>query len=437
MLSTLRHQLSCAPQRCHFCPHPAPTALYQFPKRRCTTTLSSSLHGGLDDLQLELQQLAIDFTNSELKPYAKEWDRTKCVSYDAIRKAGQLGFGSLYISEENGGLGLSRHDTTLMFEILSQGCVSTTALLTIHNMTAFLLDVCHSEPDLKEEYLSRMIQCELMGSYCLTEPHCGSDAAALKTRATKDGDYYIINGSKAFISGGGVHDLYFVMCRTDFTADKTKGITCFLVPYDEHRDSISFGEREVKMGWHGSPTATVYFDNVRIHKRFRIGAENEGFKYAMKALDGGRLNIAACSLGAAHRCLEEAIKYALDGRPTFEAANLAAFQNVQFELANLAADLHCSRLMLRDAASKLDDGHPLSTMYCAMAKRKVTDSGFDICNRALQIFGGYGYLADYEIERFVRDARVHQILEGTNEIMNVVVSRFLLDPESNNMLPPK
>ena len=222
------------------------------------------------------------------------------------------------------------------------------------------------------------------------------------------------------------------MCRTDFTADKTKGITCFLVPYAEHKESISFGEREVKMGWHGSPTATVYFDNVRLHKRFRIGAENEGFKYAMKALDGGRLNIAACSLGAAHRCLEEAIKYALAGRPTFEKANLAAFQNIQFELANLAADLHCSRLMLRDAASKLDEGHPQSTMYCAMAKRKVTDLGFDICNRALQIFGGYGYLADYEIERFVRDVRVHQILEGTNEIMNVVVSRFLLDPKLNN-----
>jgi len=414
---------------------PSPVPLSIASKLHCSSSaaLKSSIHGGLDDLQLELQQLAIDFTNAELKPHAKEWDRNKRVSYDTLRKAAGLGFGSLYISEENGGLGLSRHDTTLMYEILSQGCVSTTALLTIHTMTAWMLDVCHSDPELKEEYLPKMVNMDLVGSYCLTEPHCGSDAAALKTKATKDGDHYIINGSKAFISGGGVNDLYFVMCRTDFTADKTKGITCFMVPHAEHKDTVSFGDNEVKMGWHGSPTATVFFDNVRLHKRYRIGAENEGFKYAMKALDGGRLNIAACSLGAAHRCLEEAVKYALDNRPTFEAGNLAAFQNVQFEIANLAANLHCSRLMLRDAAKKLDEGHPLSTMYCAMAKKKVTDLGFDICNRALQIFGGYGYLSEYEIERFVRDTRVHQILEGTNEIMNLVVSRFMLDPKLNNM----
>jgi len=397
-------------------------------------SLASSLHDGLDELQLEFQRLALDFTNTQLKPYAKQWDQRKCVDYATIKKAAELGFGGLYISEQNGGLGLSRHDTTLIFEILSQGCVSTTALITIHNMTAWMLDTLCSDKELKSQYLPQMIGCELMGSYCLTEPHCGSDAAALKTTARKDGDdYYIISGSKAFISGGGKNDLYFTMCRTDAAAEKTKGISCFMIPYDEHRENISFGENEVKMGWNGSPTAMVYFDNVRIHKRFMIGRENHGFKYAMMALDGGRLNIAACSLGAAHRCLEEAIKYALTPRETFGKANLASFQNVQFEIANLAADLHCSRLMLRDAARKLDQRHELKTMYCAMAKKKVTDLGFDICNRALQIFGGYGYLADYEVERFVRDCRVHQILEGTNEIMNLVVSRALLDPALNNM----
>ena len=396
--------------------------------------------------------------NTELRPYAKDWDKQKCVSYDTIKKAAELGFGGLYLSEENGGLGLSRHDTTLIFEILSQGCVSTTALLTIHNMTAWMLDEFHKEQDLKDEYLQKMINCEIIGSYCLTEPHCGSDAAALKTSAKKDGDdYYIISGQKAFISGGGKNDLYFTMARTDPNVDKTKGITCFLIPYEEHKDNISFGENETKMGWNGSPTATVYFDNVRIHKRYIIGQENEGFKYAMMALDGGRLNIAACSLGmilnvydfiihklysfmnciykigAAHRCLEDAIKYSLEPRETFGKKNLAQFQNIQFEIANLAADLHCSRLLLRDAAIKLDEKHDQKTMYCAMAKKKVTDLGFDICNRSLQIFGGYGYLADYEIERFVRDCRVHQILEGTNEIMNLVVSRTLLDPVLNNI----
>ena len=260
-------------------------------------SLASSLHDGLDDLQLEFQKLALDFTNTELKPYAKDWDKQKCVSYDTIKKAAELGFGGLYISEENGGLGLSRHDTTLIFEILAQGCVSTTALVTIHNMTAWMLDKLHHDQDLKEEYLQKLINCELMGSYCLTEPHCGSDAAALKTTAKKDGDYYIISGSKAFISGGGKNDLYFTMARTDPNVENTRGITCFLIPYEEHKDNISFGENETKMGWNGSPTATVYFDNVRIHKRYIIGKENAGFKYAMMALDGGRINIAACSLG--------------------------------------------------------------------------------------------------------------------------------------------
>ena len=206
-----------------------------------------------------------------------------------------------------------------------------------------------------------------------------------------------------------------------------------MIPYDEHKDNIQFGDIEDKMGWNGSPTSMVYFDNVRIHKKYMIGIENEGFKYAMMALDGGRLNIAACSLGAAHRCLEEAIKYSLEPRTTFNKPNIASFQHIQFEIANLASDLHCSRLMLRDAATKLDNNHDQKTMYCAMAKKKVTDLGFDICNRSLQIFGGYGYLAEYEIERFVRDCRVHQILEGTNEIMNVVVSRILLDPKLNNV----
>eukprot|EP01084_Bolivina_argentea_P210241 357928_1 len=359
----------------------------------------------------------------------------KCVSYSTIRKAASLGFGGLYISEDNGGLGLSRHDTTLIFEILSQGCVSTTALITIHNMTGWMLDKLSNHSDLQQEYLPKMLNCELMGSYCLTEPHCGSDAAALSTIAKKDSnpDYYIINGTKAFISGGGKHDLYFVMARTDSSVDNTKGITCFMIPYSEYKNEISFGENEIKMGWNASPTASVYFDNIRIHKSFIIGKENAGFKYAMMALDGGRRNIAACSLGAAHRCLEDAIKYALSPRQTFGRPNLSHFQNIQFEVANLASDLHCSRLMLRDAANKLDQKHDQKTMYCAMAKKKVTDYGFDICNRSLQILGGYGYLADYEIERFVRDCRVHQILEGTNEIMNLVVSRVLFDPILNNI----
>jgi len=248
---------------------------------------------------------------------------------------------------------------------------------------------------LKSEYLPRMLSCELMGSYCLTEAHCGSDAAALRTSAKKDGEHYILRGAKVFISGGGKHDVYFVMARTDDAVENTKGISCFLIDAKEHSDSISFGEREVKMGWHGSPTATVFLDDVRVHKRCLIGGENEGFKIAMKALDGGRLNIAACSLGAAHRCLEEAMAYSLSPRETFGKRNVGSFQHIQFEIANLAAELHAIRLMLRDAANKLDEGHPQSTMYCAMAKKKVTDVGFEVCNRALQIFGGYGYLAEY------------------------------------------
>jgi len=389
------------------------------------STLQSSLQMGLNDNQLAIQELALNFMETKLKPNALKWDETHTCPYDVIKEAAQLGFGGIYVGEEYGGTGLSRHDTTLVFEALSQGCVSTTAIITIHNMTAWMLDK-FGDDSLKQQYLNKMIKCEMMGSYCLTEPHSGSDAAALSTTAKRDGNDYIINGSKVFVSGGGGSDVYFVMTRTGpkptTEKEKSKNITCVIVPGTAK--GVVYGKNEQKMGWNASPTRQVTFDNVRVPITNRVGQEGQGFKIALMGLDGGRLNIAACSLGGAHRCLQQAMNY-IEERQQF-GQKISKFQYNQFKIVDMATDLHSSRLMLRNAANCLDENHPQKTMYCAMAKKHVTDLCYDICNGALQMFGGYGYLKEYEVERFVRDLRVHKILEGTNEVMRLIVARNLL-----------
>lgn len=370
------------------------------------------------------QHLLIDsahaFASRELAPYAADWDREHHFPLAAIRQAAEQGYLSLYIDEADGGLGLSRLTAALIFEQLAAGCVATTAYLTIHNMACWML-ARFADEALKRTWLPRMIAGELLASYCLTEPDAGSDAAHLRTRARLDGDTYILQGSKCFISGAGSTDVLIVMARTG--EDGAKGISCFLVPADA--EGIRYGRNELKMGWRAQPTRTVTFEDVRIPATSRIGPEGQGFIYAMQALDGGRINIASCSLGAARAALEQARNY-LGERRQF-GKPLAEFQALQFKLADMLTQLTASRQMVLLAADRLDRGHPQASLYCAMAKRFATDHCFEICNEALQLHGGYGYLNDYPLERWVRDSRVHQILEGTNEIMRVIIARHLLE----------
>ncbi len=372
----------------------------------------------LSEDQRALQAAAEAFAAAELAPFSAIWDRESHFPAPTLRKAAELGFAGLYLSEELGGSGLSRLDATLIFEALAYGDVASTAYLTIHNMAAWMIDRFGGD-DLRRLYLPRLCTLELIASYCLTEPGAGSDAAALATTARRDGETYVLSGGKAFISGGGVSDLYVVMARTGEAG--AGGISAFVV--EKGTPGLSFGALERKMGWNAQPTAQVYFDGVRVPLDHRIGAEGEGFRFAMMGLDGGRLNIAACSLGGAALALDTAQAYLAErrqfGRP------LRDFQALQFKLADMATELEAARLMVRRAAAALDAGRPDATKLCAMAKRFATDAGFQIANEALQLHGGYGYLADYPLERIVRDLRVHQILEGTNEIMRVIIAREL------------
>ena len=366
-----------------------------------------------------IQQTAADFAAEKLRPYAAEWDEKKHFPVDVIREAAALGFAGLYVNEDVGGSALSRFDAVLVFEQLSQGCISTAAYISIHNMCSWMIDRFGSD-ELRKEWLPQLTSMELLSSYCLTEPGSGSDAASLKTKAAKDGDDYILNGSKQFISAAGTSDVYVVMARTG--ADGPKGISTFIVRKDDK--GISFGANEKKMGWNSQPTRQVIFENVRIPASRRVGAEGDGFRFAMAGLDGGRLNIAACSLGGMQEALNKALSYAKERKQFGQA--IADFQSAQFKLADMETETQAARMMLYAAARELDAKTPMATRWCAMAKRFVTDTGFKVANDALQLHGGYGYLSDYGVERIVRDLRVHQILEGTNEVMRVIISRDLL-----------
>jgi acyl-CoA dehydrogenase len=373
----------------------------------------------LTDDQLAIQEMARRFTADAITPFAAEWDETKHFPRDVVRQAGELGFGSIYISEEMGGINLGRLESALIFEALSYGCPSTAAFISVHNMASWIIDRFGSQ-EVKQRYLPQMIGMEKLGSYCLTEPSSGSDAAALRTTARLEGDHYVVNGSKQFITGGGVNDFYVTMVRTGDNG--AKGISCLVIEKDQ--EGVSFGANERKLGWNSSPTAQVNFDNVKVPVESRVGAEGDGFRFAMAGLDGGRLNIGACSLGGAQRCLDEAIAYVKErqqfGQP------IADFQNTQFTLADMATDLEASRALLYLAAAKVTAGAPDKTRFAAMAKRLASDNGSQIVDQALQMFGGYGYLKDYPIERFWRDLRVHRILEGTNEVMRMIIGRDLL-----------
>jgi len=375
----------------------------------------------LTDDQVAIQDMARRFAEDELAPHAERWDEEKEFPVETIRQAAELGFGSIYCREDIGGSGLGRLDAALIFEALSEGCISTAAYISIHNMVAWMVDR-FGDDALRAKFGPRLTRAEILGSYCLTEPGSGSDAAALKTRAVRDGDDYVLNGSKAFISGAGTTDFYIVMARTG--GNGPGGISALVVEKDT--PGLSFGGQERKMGWNSQPTAIVNLEDCRVPVSNRIGDEGEGFKFAMMGLDGGRLNIAACSLGAANRALRLALDYAND-RKAF-GKRLNEQQALQFKLADMATDLEACRLFLYQAAWKLDHKTPDATRFCAMAKRMVTDKGFEIVNEALQIHGGYGYLRDYPLERMLRDVRVHQILEGTNEIMRLIVARDLLKP---------
>ncbi|MBB4817356.1 isobutyryl-CoA dehydrogenase [Pseudomonas sp. TUM22785] len=374
----------------------------------------------LSDEQRLLVHSAAAFTRHELAPNAADWDRDHHFPVEVIRRAAEQGYLGLYIAEDDGGLGLSRLSASLIFEQLAAGCVATTAYLTIHNMAAWML-ASFGDTDLKARWLPGLISGEHLASYCLTEPDAGSDAAHLRTRARRNGEHYVLDGSKCFISGAGSTQVLIVMARTG--EDGAKGISCFLVPADA--EGIRYGRNEDKMGWRAQPTRTITFEGVRIPAGNRIGPEGQGFVYAMKGLDGGRLNIASCSLGAGQAALEQSLRY-VEERKQF-GKPLAEFQALQFKLADMLTALTASRQMVRLAAHRLDHRHAEASLYCAMAKRFATDQCFDICNDALQLHGGYGYLNDYPLERWVRDTRVHQILEGTNEIMRVIVARRLLE----------
>ncbi|SNZ07338.1 isobutyryl-CoA dehydrogenase [Cohaesibacter gelatinilyticus] len=374
----------------------------------------------LSEEQRAFQEMAADFAANEMEPYAKEWDEKSIFPVDTLRAAAALGFGGIYVKDDVGGSGLSRLDAAIIFEELSKGCTSTSAYISIHNMASWMIDTFANDEQ-RNKWLPSLCTMDKFASYCLTEPNAGSDAGALRTKAVRDGDHYVLNGSKAFISGGGVADVYVVMVRTG--QDGPKGISCVVVEKDT--PGLSFGAQEVKLGWKSQPTAQVNFEDCRIPAENLIGEEGQGFKIAMAGLDGGRLNIGACSLGAAQSCLDRAIDY-MKERKQFGRA-IAEFQALQFRVADMATELESARLMLHRAATLVDAKTPDATTQAAMAKRLATDAGFNIVNQALQLHGGYGYLRDYPIERYLRDVRVHQILEGTNEVMRLIISRDLFN----------
>ena len=373
----------------------------------------------LTDDQIAIRDMARRFTADAITPFAAQWDEDHVFPRDTVKAAAELGFGAIYVSEESGGIGLGRLESALIMEAMAYGCPATSAFISIHNMATWMID-CFGGDDVKARYLPDLITMDRIASYCLTEPGSGSDAAALRTTARRDGDDYVLNGTKQFISGGGVNDVYVVMVRTG--EDGPKGISCVVV--DKDTPGVSFGAPERKLGWNASPTAQVIFDNARVPVANRVGDEGDGFRFAMAGLDGGRLNIGACSLGGAQRCLDEAVQYVKDRRQFGRA--VAEFQNTQFTLADMAIDLEAARALLYLAAAKVTAGAHDKTRFSAMAKKLATDTGSEVVDQALQLFGGYGYLRDYPIERFWRDLRVHRILEGTNEVMRMIVGRDLL-----------
>ncbi len=372
----------------------------------------------LTDDQREIQELARRFTTDRITPHAAEWDEKHIFPRETIKAAAELGFAAIYVSEESGGIALGRLEAALIMEAMSYGCPSTSAFISIHNMAAWMIDRFGSAA-VKDKYLPDLVTMDRLASYCLTEPGSGSDAAALKTRAVRDGDDWIVTGSKQFISGAGENEVYVTMVRTG--EDGPKGISCLVIEKD--MPGVSFGANEKKLGWHSQPTRQVIFDGVRVPAANMVGGKGEGFRIAMMGLDGGRLNIGACSLGGAQRCLDEAIVYTRD-RKQFGKA-IADFQNTQFMLADMATELEAARALLYIAAAKVTANTPDKTKFAAMAKRLATDTGSSVVDRALQLHGGYGYLQDYPIERFWRDLRVHSILEGTNQVMRMIVGREL------------
>jgi hypothetical protein len=377
----------------------------------------------LSDEQQAFRDTARDFAREDWLPQAPGWDERGEFPVAALRRAAALGFAAIYVGEEFGGSGLGRVDAAIVFEELAAACPSTAAFLSIHNMASWMIDRFGTAAQ-RARFLPSLTRMDRLASYCLTEPGSGSDAAALATRARRDGDDYVLNGTKAFISGGGESDLYVAMVRTG--GEGPHGISCLVV--EKGTPGLSFGKKERKLGWNSQPTAMVIFEDCRVPVENRLGAEGDGFKIAMMGLDGGRLNIAACSLGGARACLEAARAHVLErrqfGRP------LADFQALQFKLADMATELDAARLMVWRGAASLDRADPQAVSHCAMAKRLATDAGFQVCNEALQLFGGYGYLKDFPVERYLRDLRVHQILEGTNEIMRVIIARRLLGPSN-------
>ena len=375
---------------------------------------------GLSEGQTAIQETAAAFAAEELAPHAVDWDQRKFFPVDTLRKAGSLGFGGICVRDDIGGSGLSQLDAVIIFEALAKGCPSIAAYISIHNMCVWMIDQFGSNEQ-RERWAAKLVSTEFLASYCLTEPGAGSDAAALRTRAERDGDFYVLTGAKQFISGAGVSDVYIVMARSGEAGPR--GISAFVVEKDTA--GLSFGANEKKMGWNAQPTRSVIFDSVRVPVDNRLGPEGRGFNIAMAGLDGGRLNIAACSLGGGQNALDRTITYMRD-RKAF-GKSLTEFQALQFRLADMASELEAARTFLWRAACALDAKAPDATRLCAMAKRLATDSGFRVANDALQLHGGYGYLSEYAIEKIVRDLRVHQILEGTNEIMRIIIARSLLD----------
>ncbi|EGR2284753.1 acyl-CoA dehydrogenase [Vibrio parahaemolyticus] len=373
----------------------------------------------LNEDQLAFAEVAKQFADQMLAPHAAEWDENHHFPKDVLRQAGELGFLSIYTPPEHGGLGLSRLDAAIIFEQLAMGCTATTAFMTIHNMATWMI-TSFAKTEVAQQFSADLISGEKLASYCLTEPNAGSDAASLTTSAVREGDEFVLNGAKVFISGAGDTDVLVVMARS--CGEGAGGVSAFVVPADI--EGISYGKKEAKMGWNCQPTRMITFENVRIPAGYLLGEEGEGFKFAMLGLDGGRINIATCSVGTAQQALNEAKQYMTE-RKQF-GRSLAQFQALQFKLADMVTELVAARQMVRLAAAKLDAQHAEKSAYCAMAKRFATDVGFKVCDQALQIHGGYGYIKEYPVERHFRDVRVHQILEGTNEIMRLIISRRLL-----------
>eukprot|EP00063_Salmo_salar_P043634 XP_014018469.1 PREDICTED: isobutyryl-CoA dehydrogenase, mitochondrial [Salmo salar] len=392
--------------------------IFNSTQRRGIASCIDPAHG-LSDEQKEFQKMAFDFAAHEMSPHMAEWDEKEIFPVETMRKAAQLGFGGIYVQPEVGGSGLSRLDTSVIFEALSTGCVSTTAYISIHNMCNWMIDT-FGNTEQREKFCPELCTMDKFASYCLTEPGSGSDAASLLTTAKLEGDHYILNGSKAFISGGGDTDVYIVMCRTG--GKGPKGISCVVVEKDT--PGLSFGKKEKKVGWNSQPTRAVILEDCHVPVTNRLGQEGQGFNIAMRGLNGGRINIASCSLGAAHACVQLARDHLLVRKQFGET--LSNNQFLQFKLAEMATKLVASRLLLREAALALQESRSDAVSLCSMAKLFVTDECFNICNQALQMHGGYGYLKDYAVQQFVRDIRVHQILEGTNEVMRMIIARSLL-----------